>query len=205
MDWSQNIQTLLGLTAVVNPFGAIPVYLALTERSPRSQQRRIVATTALALAAVLVCALLAGNALMHFFGIGIPTFRVAGGILIFMVALSMMRGGLPPGANQDDDPSAIGVVPLAIPLLGGPGAFSTVVVLSRQYTGIADWLWILASIVLVTAITYGALRLAPVFQWILGGTGLKVITRLMGLVLAALALEFIAAGLTALFPGLAGS
>ncbi len=202
MEWTKHIQSFVGLLAVVDPFGAIPVYLLLTQRMVKMDRRRALGATVLCLMAVLLGALLAGNTLLHVFGIGLPTLRIAGGLLILTVAYPMLRGKPPESGADSEDPRAVGVVPLGIPLLGGPGAISTVVVLSRENAGIAEWGVLVLIILLVSACVYVSLRLAPALSICLGKTGLSVLSRVMGLLLAALALEFIVAGLLKVFPGL---
>lgn len=202
LDWSHYVQSFFGLLAIVNPFGAIPTYLALTERTAGSERRRILTAMAVSMLVVLLGALLAGNTLMHFFGIGLPTFRMAGGILLLTVAFPMLRGAVPESDGAPEDPRVLGVIPLGIPLLGGPGAISTVVVFSQESHGWPGYLLFVVAIVVVIACTYVSLRLAPVLLTLLGRTGLTVMTRIMGLLLVAMALEFIAAGLGDLFPGL---
>jgi multiple antibiotic resistance protein len=139
--------------------------------------------------------------------IEIPSFRIAGGLLILFVALAMLRTsdhrtqaalGDGQGASARD---SVAVVPLAIPILAGPGAISTVIVFAHRSAAVSHYLLICAIIVAVAAGTFVVLRLAVVLASLIGPTGMRVFTQIMGLIIAAIAVEFITQGLAAIFPG----
>ncbi|EEY71272.1 putative membrane protein [Grimontia hollisae CIP 101886] len=160
------------------------------------------------MAAILVVSLLAGQLLLDFFSISLDSFRVAGGLLLVSIAFTMMSGKLGEDKQNKQEQSEsvsreqIGVVPLAMPLLAGPGAISSTIVYASRYPSSVDTVGLIASICIFATGIWGLLRLAPTIVKFLGQTGINVITRIMGLILAALGIEFITNGLRALFPGL---
>ena len=199
------------LFAIMNPFGAIPIFLSLTADNTPAERRRISAVTALAVLLALLITALFGQQILGFFGISIGAFRAAGGVIILLLALSMLHGRQStvqhsPVEQQDgeakDDPS---VFPLAIPLIAGPGSIATVILYSGQAGGVAGFLVIFAVIALLSLVLYLTFRLAAPVSGLLGPTGMNVATRLMGMLLASIAVEMIAAGVGDLFPALHAS
>jgi len=208
-DISEYLKLLAGLLAIVDPIGTIPIYLGMTRHNTLDERRQIALTASISFAIILIVSLFLGEQLLEAFGIGIPSFRTAGGVLIFTMGLSMLQAH-ESGAKQTEEERAesvvkesVAVVPLAIPLLAGPGAISTVIVYAHSDN---SWLHygLMSSVILTVAILiFIALRIAPLIGARLGKTGMNIVTRIMGLITLAIAIEFIAAGLTALFPGLA--
>ena len=199
------------LFAIMNPFGAIPIFLSLTADNTPAERRRIGGVTALAVLVALLVTALVGHQILGFFGVSIGAFRAAGGLIILLLALSMLHGRQStvhhsPVEQQDgeakDDPA---VFPLAIPLIAGPGSIATVILYSNQVRGVAGYLVIGAVIALLCLVLYLALRLALPLSDRLGATGMNVATRLMGMLLASIAVEMIAAGIGDLFPSLGAS
>ena len=202
------IKTLIGILAIVNPLGAIPVFLSLCgERSPK-EARSIARVTALSVGLVLLISTWIGKPLLSFFGIGIPSFRTGGGLLILLMAIAMMHARQshakrsPEEEEADSDREDVAVVPLAIPLLAGPGAISLVVVEGQRATGLTDHILLSLCILTVAAIVWVTLQLAEPIGKRLGTTGLNIATRIMGLLLSAIGIQMIAEGLKQLFPGL---
>ncbi len=196
------------LFAIMNPFGAIPIFLSVTADNTPAERRRISAVTALAVLLALLVTALFGQQILSFFGISIGAFRAAGGVIILLLALSMLHGRQSsvqhsPVEQRDgeakDDPS---VFPLAIPLIAGPGSIATVILYSGQAGGVAGFLVICAVIALLCLVLYLTFRLAAPVSGLLGPTGMNVATRLMGMLLASIAVEMIAAGVGDLFPTL---
>ena len=156
---------------------------------------------------ILILCVFVGQALLLAFGIDIPSFRVAGGLLILFTAFAMMH--MPEQRTQatTEDPQeataqdSVAIVPLAIPILAGPGAISTVIVYAQKSASLSHHLLICAVIVAVAASTFVVLRLALVIGMLIGRTGMRVFTQIMGLLIAAIAVEFITQGLAAIFPG----
>ena len=208
-EYTLLVKSMVGLLAIVNPLGAIPIFLSLCgERSPAECQR-IARVTAFSVAAILIIASWTGDVVLGFFGIGIPAFRTGGGLLILLMAISMLLAHpshsrqSPEEADEAGDRDDIAVVPLAIPLLAGPGAISLVIVDAHQAGAWSDRLALSVGILGVALTVLLALRLATPIGEKLSVTGLNIATRLMGLLLAAIAIQMIASGLVELLPGLA--
>ena len=158
------------------------------------------------MAAVLIGACLFGNSVLYMFGISIASFRVGGGILLLLVAVSMFHAKrsrqTPEEVIEASERGGLAVVPLAVPLLSGPGAISTMIIYSAQEQGPAHIAILVAGSILLGVIVWVSLRLAVPIGNILGRTGINIVTRLMSLLLAAIAVEFIVGGLGKLLPGL---
>lgn len=199
MESTDHLKLLLGLISIVNPIGAIPVFLSLTQDRSPAQRRAVAFQSSMAVLVILGVAVIGGESVLEFFGIGLASFRCAGGILVFLMALAMLRAE-PSGIRhtpEEVEPSggqSVAVVPLAMPMLAGPGAVSTVIVYahaSRTWGHVAS----LGAVAAGTALaTYAALRFAPLIERLLGQTGMNVVTRVMGLILAAIAVELVAGG-----------
>ncbi|MHB9027565.1 MAG: YchE family NAAT transporter [Candidatus Latescibacterota bacterium] len=205
-SWPEYTQFLIGLISIVNPIGSIPIFLGIIGAMSLEDQRRTVFRTSIALWVILTVVQFSGNAILSFFGIGIPSFRVAGGILILLIAISMMHAQLSRTKHTEEESldaaerNSVAVVPLGIPLLAGPGAISTVIVSASQGTSLFHHLAITLVITLVALTTWGVLRSATFIESLLGRTGINVVMRIMGLIMTAVAVEFIASGLKQIFP-----
>ena len=196
------------LTAVLDPFLAVPIFLALTAARSVEQRARLVNAVAITVFVVLAGSALFGEQLLLLVGASLPAFRVGGGLVLLLMALAMLNaqaGGLRQSqdeARELESGELSGVVPLAVPLLAGPGAISTTII-AAQTGGAAHFAAILVCILAVCVLTWITLRLAGPIGAKLGTTGLNIATRLLGLLLAALAIQTMAEGLRTLFPGLA--
>jgi multiple antibiotic resistance protein len=207
------LKPLIALLALVNPIGVVPFFIHFTQSFDPAQRRHTIRVTAFAVFAVIATSALAGLQIIEFFGISIASFRVGGGILLLISSLQMLSAqpvasqasDATEGAQKADAGASIAVVPLAIPLLTGPGTISTVVIYAERA---AHW-WQLAVLVgygvVIGAATFVAFSAAGRIAALLGPTGINVMTRLMGLILSALAVEIMADGLLTLFPALAGT
>lgn len=208
-EWAEYAKFFAGLLAIVNPIGAIPVFIGLTDGQSRLQRHRTALLASTAVGAVLLVALFTGEAILGFFGITIASFRVGGGILILLIAVSMMHARLSPAKQTDEEAqdaaekASVAVVPLAIPLLAGPGAISTIIVYAHRSSDPIHYSLLGIEIAVMALIVWAVFRLAPLLSQALGRTGINVLTRIMGLILAAIAVEFMANGLRQLLPGLA--
>ena len=196
------------LTAVLDPFLAVPIFLALTASRSDVERARLVRVVAVTVFAVLAISGLVGEQLLHLVGASLPAFRVGGGLVLLLMALAMLNAQAG-GVRQSQDEARelqsgelSGVVPLAVPLLAGPGAISTTII-AAQAGGAAHFAAIVACILAVCALTWITLSLAGPIGAKMGTTGLNIATRLLGLLLAALAIQTMAEGLRQLFPGLA--
>ena len=203
------LQFFLGLVAAVNPVGIMPVFVSLTGHMTQEEKHKTAVTANIAVAIILVVSLLAGQMLLDMFSISLDSFRVAGGLLLLSIAFSMMSRKLGEDKQNKQEKTEyvsreqIGVVPLAMPLMAGPGAISSTIVYGSRYPAMLDTVGIIVTIVLFCLCTWLLFRSAPLIVRFLGQTGINVITRIMGLILGALGIEFIANGLRNLFPGLA--
>lgn len=185
------------LFVVIDPPGLVPLFIALT-RGMEPARRRAMARRACLIAAVLLTAFgLFGESILGFIGISMPAFRIAGGILLFLTALDMLferrtqrREGQQP--DPDHDPS---VFPLATPLIAGPGAIATMILLVGQSgPGWQGAAWVIGLLLLMMAVTFAFLLASPPLERMLGRTGVVVITRLLGMLLAALSVQFVIDG-----------
>ncbi|HDV5465697.1 TPA: YchE family NAAT transporter [Vibrio cholerae] len=203
------LQFFLGLVAAVNPVGIMPVFVSLTGHMTLEEKNKTAATANIAVAIILIIALLAGQMLLDLFSISLDSFRVAGGLLLLSIAFSMMSGKLGEDKQNKQEKSEyisreqIAVVPLAMPLMAGPGVISSTIVYGSRYPNMLDTLGIILTVVAFSFCSWLLFRSAPYIVRLLGQTGINVITRIMGLILGALGIEFIANGLRNLFPGLA--
>jgi len=205
-EYLKYVKIVVSILAIVNPLGAIPVFVNLTGGEVPEERKRIARVSALSVALILLISVWSGEGLLDFFGIGIPSFRVAGGLLILLMAISMMHARLSDTqhtaneAKEAEEKDNVAVVPLAIPLMAGPGAMSLVITLAHQTPRWADKLVLSGGIVIVALAVWIALHLAEPLSRILGTTGINIGTRVMGLILTAVGIEFIAVGLKQLFP-----
>lgn len=200
----ETLKVFITLLALINPFGAIPLFLGLTAAQTPQQVRATVYTASIATAIVIAVSALFGEMLLRLFGISIASLQVGGGILLFFLAFKMFNAEpgrtrtTPEEEHEAAERSSIAVVPLTIPLLTGPGTVSTVIIYAER----AQHWWELAVMILIGAVigavVWGTLRLAGPISRLAGQTGLNIMTRLMGLVLAALAVEFVAVGVRTL-------
>jgi len=209
MNWNDYLQLSAGLVSVVNPIGVVPTFISLTINRSSAEKIRTAVVCAVSVAMVLLISLIAGEPILNFFGIGLPAFRVAGGLLVLMMGISMLYASpdrtrhTPEERAESYEKESVAVVPLAIPLLSGPGAISTTIVYGHMGHSITHYLLVAAVILSVSLIVLAALLSAPKIAEVMGRTGMNVVTRVMGLILASIAVEFIAKGLTELFPILA--
>jgi len=186
---------------IVDPFAVIPSFLAMTAKDDAPTRRMMARRGAITVAIVLVVFALGGSLIFKLFGITIGAFKIAGGILIGMGALNMVqaqRSGqkeTPLETAEGIERQDVGILPLGIPMLAGPGAISTVMVLAGQATTPIQVMTVYAAILLTAFISYHTLAAATFVEHRLGLTGMRLLTRLMGLVLCAIAVQFIVDGL----------
>lgn len=199
MQYQFYLTTFVTLFVIVDPIALVPLFIALT-RGMDETHRRTLALRACVIAAVLLALFgLVGNRLLTTIGISMPAFRISGGFLLFITALDMLferrtqrREGQQ--ADPNHDPS---VFPLATPLIAGPGAFTTMILLvnNTPATGLAHTAAILALMLAVVALTFVMFLSAGLIERLLGRTGIVVVTRLLGMLLAALAVQFVIDGI----------
>ena len=208
LEYTDYLKIFISLIAIVNPIGAIPIFISLITEMTIMQRNSVIYVVASSVAVILLISLFFGEMILQFFGISIHSFRVGSGILLLLIAISMLHARVSPvsqtkaEAEESKERESIAVVPLAIPLLAGPGAISTVIIDAHKATGIAHYTIIATEIMLLSFILWIVLRLAPLISKHISATGINIFTRIMGLILAAIAVEFIANGLKGLFPSL---
>ncbi len=186
---------------IVDPIGVVPLFVAMTATDPADKCRAMALRACVAATGVLIFFALFGGVIFKIFGVTLAAFRVAGGLLLMLTALDMLRAQHPAtktsavetqeGLEQND----IAIVPLAMPLLAGPGAIATVMVLMAEYG--ATWVGggiVIACIVITFLITYLLLRSAGAVKRVLKGTGIAILERVFGLILAAIAVQFVFEG-----------
>jgi multiple antibiotic resistance protein len=205
LDFTEYTKIFISLFAIIDPVGVIPIIIAFTAGMTARKRERVGRMASLSVLVILLAALLLGEAILSFFGISIHSFRTGGGILLLLMAINMLIGDRAAPAPEDgdgDNTSSIAIVPLSTPLLAGPGAISTVIVDAHK-AGTSGHYAAMALIILLLSITvWLTFLIAPWVSRRLGRIGSNVVTRLMGLLLAAIAVEFIAGGLRGLFPAL---
>lgn len=207
LDFTEYTKIFIALLAIINPIGAIPIVIALTADASEEEFRRTTKVTVISVLVILLAALLAGELLLRFFGISISSFRVAGGILILLMAISMLHARQSPitfsREEASDSRESVAVVPISMPLLAGPGAISTVILYTQKSHAPLHYLFMGLDILLLVLILWLAFLSIPWISKHTSQTGINIFSRVMGLILAAIAIEFIANGIKGLFPVLA--
>ena len=199
MDLALYIPAFVTLFVIIDPVGLAPLFVALTQGISTTERRRVAIRACLVALGLLTLFGVAGESVLNFLGISMPAFRIAGGVLLFLTALDMLferrsqRRQDQADSAHPDDPS---VFPLAIPLIAGPGAIATMILLTGQEGG--DWVHVaivhgvMATVITVVFILF---LLAAPLERLLGPTGINVVTRLLGMLLAALSVQFVIDGL----------
>ena len=207
--WAYALVSFGSLFSIVDPFAAVPIFLGLVGDQDRRSQGLTALRASLTCLVILSAFAAAGAYIFSFFGITIPAFKVAGGILLFAVGLEMMRARQSDTRSTTEERSEaaskedVGLIPLGLPLLSGPGAIATVMVLMKRAAwSVVPTVTVLASVALTCLITWVVLRGAVRAQSLLKKTTLHVLERVMGLLLAAVAIEFMIGGLRDVWPSL---
>jgi multiple antibiotic resistance protein len=211
-DLTELGKAAISLFAIVDPVGSIPLFLSATHGWTAARRGAAAQVAALTVFSVLGVSAFLGEGILRFFGISLASFSVAGGILLLVLSVSMMQARYAPMRQTDDealeaaDKGSVGVVPLGVPLLAGPGAITQVIVFSHGVgaDGLLHRAMLLGPIAGVALCAWLAFRAATPLSARLGATGIHIVTRLMGLIIAAISVEMIARGAGVLFPGLMG-
>jgi len=199
----ENVQfallTLTSILFIVNPIAVIPTYLVITQKDTAERRARTARRACISAALILIAFALAGRQIFSIFGITIDAFRVAGVLILWVVAMDMLHGErrtqegeqeITEGASKED----VALAPLAMPMLAGPGAISTIMVLSSQAASMAEKIAVFLAIVVTMGIAWVVLRIGEKLVLRMGETGIRVMTRIMGLLLAAIAMQFVISG-----------
>jgi multiple antibiotic resistance protein len=199
-----SVLALSSIFFLVDPFAAIPAFLAITESADAGRRKRMARKGALTCFIVLTTFAVGGQYIFQMFGIKLPAFEVAGGLILLLIGLDMLEAKRSPTQETHGDTEEAtakedaGIVPLGIPMLAGPGAISSVMVLVGQVPSLWHWEMgaILGSIALTSLISYWVLAGASQVRRVMGETGIRILVRIMGLLLVALAMQFFVNGLT---------
>jgi multiple antibiotic resistance protein len=205
LDFTEYTKIFISLFAIIDPVGIIPIIIAFTAGMTAQKRERVGRMASLSVLVILLAALLLGEAILEFFGISIHSFRTAGGILLLLMSINMLIGDKPklsPDDTDGDATSSIAIVPLSTPLLAGPGAISTVILDAHKGSGTGHYGVMALVLVALSLTVWLTFLIAPWVSRRLGSIGSNIVTRLMGLLLAAIAVEFMAGGIRGLFPAL---
>jgi multiple antibiotic resistance protein len=207
---TQSLIALSAIFVVVDPFAAVPFFLAMTSDQSAVQRRETARRAAIGAWLILTSFGLLGALLFRLLGISIPAFKLAGGLLLLLIAIDMLRTApspariTPPEVEAGQVKDDVAIVPLAMPLLAGPGSIATVIVLMGRVQPKEWWngLPVLVAVGLVSAVTYYTLSAATRVERVLSRTGMNILERVAGMLLAAIALQFMIDGAGEAFPGL---
>jgi len=205
------LKPLIALLAIVNPIGVVPFFIHFTQAMDRTQRRRTIQVSATTAFAVIAISGLAGLKIIEFFGISVASFQVGGGLLLLVTSINMLNAQPAEGRKDDVDEgqakadagASIAVVPLTVPLLTGPATISTMVIYAEKTRTFWEHAVLVGYGVVIGLATFIVFSASGRIAKVLGSTGINVMTRLMGLILAAMAVELLADGLVKLFPILA--
>jgi multiple antibiotic resistance protein len=198
------IQTFLTLFVVMDPIALVPAFLGMAGMRPRAEQLRLARKAVIVAGSVMLFFALFGQAFLRYLGINLAAFRASGGVLLFLMALDMVfarASGARETSEEEQEAKAredISVFPLGIPLIAGPGTLSSIMILTGKSTSIYGDLGVIVVAFLVLAICYFALRSGTRVIGVIGKTGVNVISRVLGVLLAALAVQYIADGVRSL-------
>ena len=207
MDTTFYINFFVALFAILNPLGNLPIFIGATAKEKPGVQRAMAVLLSLFIAVFLLIFLFTGEFVLNSFGISIPAFRIAGGIIILLMGIGMIRGhtatvhtdsgAVVKGGNYEIAELKLSnvLVPLGVPIFVGPGSISTIVVYANKATGFADLIGMAALIVLSTLLVLVILLAGRWIGRLLGKQGLDIATRILGLILCAIAIQFILAGI----------
>jgi multiple antibiotic resistance protein len=200
MELTLYIKNFTGLIAILDPIGLIPIFLAYTANL-KSQRARIADVSAFASAVILCSCVFLGEYILSFFGISEGSFRVAGGLLLIVIGFNMLYPDFMfPKSSREEEKEAlesksVAIVPLAIPLIAGPGSISAVILFSKQSEDISNKFVLVGICLVAIFLVWLAMRSASSLSKKIGVTGMNIFSRIMGLILIAIAVEFIAGGI----------
>lgn len=210
MDWDALATFSAAMFTITNPIGNAALFIGMVGERPESERRQIAITCALASAIILVVVTWLGESVLGFFGVSIPALEATGGLIIGMIGLSMLQAkssGVHTKEDERDEAKqkdSIAIVPLAMPIVAGPGTITTIIVTTHKYVGVANNFKITMVCIGAAAVVGLCFFLAGPLARALGVTGVNIFTRFMGLILTAIAIGMLTDGLKSLMPGLAG-
>ncbi len=202
-------QVFMGFFAIMNPFGNIPIFLGLVENLDEPIRRQIARKSTITAFVVVFAFAVGGNLIFRLFGITLPAFRIAGGILVFAIAYELLNGKksrqhhLQDEETDDaDDPTAIAITPLGIPILAGPGTITTAMSFVGNHTNLVDIAIVILIFLIMCLITYVFFIYSDKILSKFGLSWISLLSRLMGLILAVIAIQMILEGIRQAFPGI---
>lgn len=206
------IQVFLALVVLVNPSSSLSLFLDITKGATKEQSKKVALISAITVFVTITIFTLAGETILKVLGISLGSFRVAGGLLVLLIAIGMMNGSgniAKPNVDSSDEVKGsafqgtkMAVVPLTIPMVIGPGGISTVIIYAASGQGWGNTIALLGAGLIISLLIYFSFSMAGKLSRFLGETGLNVLNRVMGMLLSAVAVEIIVAGLRSLFPQL---
>lgn len=208
MSYADTVKFMVAMIIMMNPLGSLTIFLQLTHKSPSFHQRKTAIKCGLAIGIIMVVTIWIGGQLLELLGITIASFRFAGGTILFLTGLSMLQSKESPISHTHEDDLAaeernsIAVVPLALPVIMGPGSISTLVIASNDYPTLMLRGWLSILCVFLSLGMFAVLYFGNPIARILGESVMKVITRIMGMIIMAIAVGMIANGLVGLIPAL---
>ncbi|MEO8402085.1 MAG: MarC family protein [Gammaproteobacteria bacterium] len=208
MNMTDMIQFIVAMIIMMNPLGSLSIFLDLTHNAPHHEQRKTAIEATIAIFIIMLLTLWSGRELLSLLGITIPAFRFAGGIILLLMGLSMLqsRESAVRHTTEDDEAAkerhSVAIVPLALPVIVGPGAISTIIIAAGDFPQLLNKLWMSGICVILTLGMGVMLYFAAPIAKLVGASVIKVVTRIMGMIIMAIAVGMLADGLTGLIPSL---
>ncbi len=205
LAFDDSMKLMISMMSILNPIGVIPIFLSMTESFPEKKVRAIATSCAATVAITLIISLIAGKKVLSIFSISVDSFTIGGGFLIFTMAMEMIKAKRPSTKmNKEEveemEANEIGIVPLAIPLISGPGSISTAIIYSNRMSSTYHWIGAIVTFILLGVMIKLIFNYSRMIGRKMGTIGLNVMTRIMGLILLSVSIEMVSSGLRGLFP-----
>lgn len=205
LAFDDSMKLMISMMSILNPIGVIPIFLSMTESFPERKVRAIATSCAATVAITLILSLIAGKKVLGIFSISVDSFTIGGGFLIFTMAMEMIKARRPSTKmNKEEveemEANEIGIVPLAIPLISGPGSISTAIIYSNRMSTTYHWIGAIITFILMGVMIKLIFNYSRIIGKKMGTIGLNVMTRIMGLILLSVSIEMVSSGLRGLFP-----
>ncbi len=208
MTYADTVKFLVAMIVMMNPLGSLSIFLQLTQRYSSSHQRKVALQCGLAITVIMVLSIWVGSSILDLLGITLPSFRFAGGIILLLVGLSMLQSHESPVSNTPEDNVAaeqrhsVAVVPMALPIIIGPGSITTLILASNDYSNFVFKSWLSFLCIILAICMCGLMYFGSTIVKFVGESVIKVITRIMGMIIMSLAVGMLANGLIGLIPAL---
>jgi len=208
MTTAESMKFLVAMIIMMNPLGSLSIFLDLTKKMNIPKQRAIAYRSSVAILIIMLLTVWSGEKILYFLGITIPSFRFAGGIILLLMGLSMLQSRESPVSHTSEDDEAakerdsVAIVPMALPVIIGPGAISTLILASGDYPELLTKTWISLLCIFLTTGMWMILYFANPVANFVGASVIKVVTRIMGMIIMAIAVGMLATGLSSMFPAL---